>query len=925
MFISIRSKIIFWFVLIGAGSSIGVGFYAIQQQTEVLKLKGVQSQIRILVQKAERITNFFEEIRGELKVVGNGYTLQSLIEAISTKDEEEITFWFDLVKEELSRMMPTRKRYTSIQIIHKSAREIIRIDFDAKSNTLELNKKIVKVINEEFFTETLKLARNKVNVYSLLHLNSNYEEEGFSEPVIQFGTPLYTPGGNKEGILVFTISSKQLVNPFKQIQKGDIMLVNEKGDFIHNSDEYKLPKTEKNGQRISIDEYYSDAITEEMNNKDRGSILTHPDQVLSFHKIYYFPEKDDKKWLAVYFQDREVVLKSAKELRNNFIYILLVVLFAVSVFAVYFARKLTAPLRKVVSVATSIEKGNLKQDKIGLPSNDEIGILADAFDNMLDSLKNLVHQAEDIAAGNFKNRYEYKGDLADAFNKMTDELKEKQKIEEERGELFLVLDERVKELTEANEIVKSSRDELEAMKEKAESANQGKSLFLANMSHEIRTPMNAILGYSQLLMREHNLDPEHKKSIQNILSSGDHLLGLINDVLDISKIEAGQMQLNVDDFDLTEFLKTVSTMFKKRCENKSLSFRVEDLGAKSIRVSGDETKLRQVLINLIGNAVKFTDSGGEVKFRILPFGHDNYGFEVVDNGVGIPKDKQKTIFEAFSQSKEGLKKGGTGLGLAISKKQIKIMHGELGLDSEPGKGTRFYFTIPLPPAKEVSEGSANKESGKIITRLAVGCSVKALIADDLELNRDVLTKLLEGVGIEVITAENGNEAVEQVERHLPDIVFMDIRMPVMGGIEAIRTIRKDTNLNKVKIVAITASALDHERKEIIEAGCEFFIPKPFRVETIFSCLENLLDAKFEYQDSAESSRPDFSKICLTEDLFFKLIESVGHVNTLNLNQALDELDKINKSTKELADHIRKFIDPFNMKEIQSILEDIDFK
>jgi len=216
-----------------------------------------------------------------------------------------------------------------------------------------------------------------------------------------------------------------------------------------------------------------------------------------------------------------------------------------------------------------------------------------------------------------------------------------------------------------------------------------------------------------------------------------------------------------------------------------------------------------------------------------------------------------------------------------------------------------------------------KESGKTISRLAEGVHVKALVADDLELNRDVLTKFLEGIGVEVITAEDGKEAVDKVKQHMPDIVFMDMRMPVMGGIEAIHTIRKDSTLNKVKIVALTATVLDQQRRKIVEAGCEFFIAKPFRVETVFTCLETVLDVKFEHEN--ENPRPDFSNICLTEELFFKLIESVGNENIMDLQQALDELDKIDENTKSLADHIRTFIEPLNVKEIQSILEDVDFE
>jgi signal transduction histidine kinase/CheY-like chemotaxis protein len=573
------------------------------------------------------------------------------------------------------------------------------------------------------------------------------------------------------------------------------------------------------------------------------------------------------------------------------------------ILSLLFSRNISRRLGTLMAAMKMIAAGNIKQDILVIESKDEIGQLRSAYNDMTKTMREIAKQADDIAADRLSGDYALRGDLAIAFAKMTIQLREKHKIEKER----------------------------EVLKGKAEAANQAKSSFLANMSHEIRTPMNAIFGYSQILMREADIQPNHKKSIKNILSSADHLLELINDVLDLSKIEAGQMEISCSDFDLPEFIKTVVSMFKFKCEEKDLAFVVDVFDDEHLWVYGDETKLKQVLINLIGNAVKFTDSGGEVKFRASSCGKDIFKFEVIDNGAGIPKSKQESIFQPFKQSDEGIQKGGTGLGLAISKKQVTLMEGELSVESTPGNGARFYFSIPLVPAKGDPVAELKTASDKMVVSLKEEYKVRALIADDLELNRDVLGQFLTGIGVEVMTAENGKEAVEKVREYVPDIVFMDVRMPVMGGIEAVSIIRKDPALDKVKIVTITASVLEHQRKNILEAGTNFFISKPFRVESIFDCLQQLLNVEFIYEeDTGKETAPEklhleFSSICLTEDLFFKLIEGAGNKNIPKLEQAIEELEQINEKTKVLAENMRIYLDPFNMEELKSLLEEVDYE
>ncbi len=470
-----------------------------------------------------------------------------------------------------------------------------------------------------------------------------------------------------------------------------------------------------------------------------------------------------------------------------------------------------------------------------------------------------------------------------------------------------------------NAQLQKAKEEAEAARRAAERANQAKSIFLANMSHEIRTPLNAILGYTQILKRDSGLSPYQRAAIETIEESGNHLLALINDVLDISKIEAGRLELQETEFDLFRLIEGLSVMFQLRCEQKGLAWRVEwDVAHTHPLVYGDEGKLRQILMNLLSNAVKFTESG-KVVLRVCEEGESLFRFEVIDTGIGIPPEEREEIFEPFSQGVNGAKKGGTGLGLAIVREYVRLMGGEIKVESTVGRGSRFFFSLPLRLIGE--ERSKHLTDSERVVHLADGYEVKALVADDNRENREVLSQLLSDIGVSVITAEDGRETVEAARVHRPDIVFMDIRMPVMDGIEAARRILKFPDSPPPKIVAVSASALIHEQRRYLEAGFDDFIAKPVRAERVYECLAHLLHVEYEMRDETTTPVPvDPSRITLPEGLISRLREAAEYGHVTELERLLQEVEQIGEEGARLAEQLRELSRNFDMEGILSILE-----
>jgi PAS domain S-box-containing protein len=440
------------------------------------------------------------------------------------------------------------------------------------------------------------------------------------------------------------------------------------------------------------------------------------------------------------------------------------------------------------------------------------------------------------------------------------------------------------------DMVRHRTEQLAEAKARAEAANREKSRFLANMSHELRTPLNAVLGFSRLLKSGPDVTPRQREMLDTIARSGEHLLNLINNVLDMAKIESGRVVLEESEVDLHRLLHEIQSLMGVGAAEKGLQFVLESAPDLPRFVAVDAGKLRQVLLNLVGNAIKYTDSGG-VKLRSRLASRERtekaqIRFEVEDSGPGISQQDCQRIFLPFVQGSQASAQAGTGLGLAICKQYVELMGGQIGVASEPDKGSEFYFSIPVRVLPSVAEPEEPKH-GRILGLAEGQPRHRLLIVEDQAENRLLLRSLLDRLGFEMSEAVNGKEAVALFDQLRPDLIWMDVRMPVMDGLEAIRRIRATKAGAVTKIIALTAHALEEERSAIMAAGCDDFVRKPFREQEIFDALARHLLLKFIYEKAPRpESTPEAPGLALRPEQ----LEGLPAELLRELRQAVIELD-----------------------------------
>jgi PAS domain S-box-containing protein len=462
-------------------------------------------------------------------------------------------------------------------------------------------------------------------------------------------------------------------------------------------------------------------------------------------------------------------------------------------------------------------------------------------------------------------------------------------------------------------------DQLRRAKEAAEAATRAKSEFLANMSHELRTPLNGVIGYSQLLQRDRTMTGTQREALDAIAKCGSHLLDLINDVLDLSKIEAGRLDIEESTTDLVQLATDLQHLVSDVARRKGISLEMAVAADVPRRVVIDGRHLRQVLLNLLGNAIKFT-TRGDVRLGIARDDEGKLAFEVSDTGVGIEPEALHAIFDAFTQTKTGAAAGGTGLGLTISQHLVRRMGGELKVVSVHGEGSRFHFSLPLEPAAEDAGAEGDALSLPLLdARLAPDQQITALVVDDSTVSRRILASLLESIGCQVITATGGLEGIDLARRHRPNVIFMDVKMADLDGFSATRRLATDDTTAKIPVIAVTASAFPNTRNAAKDAGCAAYLSKPVRAEALFAVLQAHVGVRFvrgdESTDAGDMYLPSSAR---DVRLAARLHDAVAIGALSDLEAISEELGKGSAAEVALGQRLARLVSNFDFDGVREL-------